>query len=128
MAGTYDSDACRRYLVNYIADIKIQLRNYQIELTKQSRSTPFVSIALDQIDRCLTDHVTCQRTYLSMRNNRQLVTFKDTMKEGHLFELITTYYPTMDQVCGNHRFSIIPNPRSLFSTDASLLRIYTSID
>jgi hypothetical protein len=37
-------------------------------------------------------------TNLRMRINDQLMKFKDDIQEKELFEIITAYYPTMDQV------------------------------
>ena len=105
MAKTDDSELYQQFLMTYIEDIKKQIDQYQIELVKQSDvwiSIP--SVSFDQIDRCLTEFVHCQRQYLSTRNHHQLTKFKDDIRESMLFEIITTYYPTMDQVSITNSF------------------------
>jgi len=90
MAKTDDSDLWQQYLINYIEDIRKQIDQYQMELTKQSELCPITKLSFDQIDHCLKDFVNCQRKYLSTRNNNQLLKFKDSMKENELFDIITT--------------------------------------
>ena len=85
--------------MNYIEDIKKQIDQYQIELAKQSEVwIPITSVSFVQIDHCLKEFVHCQRQYLSTRNNHQLTKSKDDIRITALFEIITSYYPTMDQV------------------------------
>jgi hypothetical protein len=98
MTQTADSDICQQYLINYIEDLKNQIDQYQMELGNQSALCPITSLSLDHMDHCLKEFVNGQRNYLSRRNNDQLVKFKDHIEENELFEIITTYYPTVDQV------------------------------
>lgn len=105
MAKTDDSELYQQFLMNYIEDIKKQIDQDQIELVKQADlwiSIP--SVSFDQLNNCLKEFVHCQRHYLSTRNNHQLTKFKDDMRESALFEIITTYYPTMDQVSITNSF------------------------
>ena len=104
MAQTNDFQLCQQYLLNYIENIKQQMEQYQIELTKQSESYPITSISLIQIDHCLKEFVNCQRKYLSIRNNNQLIKFKDHIQEKELFEIINAFHLTIDQVCINIDF------------------------
>jgi hypothetical protein len=98
MAKTDESELCQQYLINYIKDIKKQINQYELELIKQSKSYPKTTLSLDLIDPCLKEFVNCQRQYLSTKSNKQLIKFKDDTQETELFEIITTYYPNMDQV------------------------------
>ena len=68
MAHTNDFDLYQQYLLNYIENIKQQMEQYQIKLTKQSGSCSITSISLIQIDHCLKEFVDCQRKYLSTRH------------------------------------------------------------
>jgi len=104
MAKTNDSDLFQEYLMNYIETIKKQIDQYQIELTKQSAFYPIKLLSLDQIDHGLKEFVNCQRKYLLTRNDKQLIKFKDNIEENELFEIITNYYPTIDQVNINSYF------------------------
>jgi hypothetical protein len=98
MAKTKDVELCQQYLRNYLENIKKQLNQCQITLFEQSQSCPITELTLDQIDRCLKEFVDCQRKYLSIRNTKQLIDFKNDMYEKDLYEMITAYHLTNDQV------------------------------
>jgi hypothetical protein len=100
MAKTNDFDLCKEYLINYIQNIKKQLNQYQLELIKQSQSCPLIktlsfdqieiTLSFDQIKHCLKQLVDRERKYLSMRNNDQLIKFKDDIHENILLKTIST--------------------------------------
>jgi len=72
---------------------------FHIKLNEQAALYPTTSsISFDQMDLALKDFVNSQRNYLLTRNDRQLVKFKDYIEENRLFEVVTAYYTTMDQV------------------------------
>lgn len=81
MAKTEDTQLCRQYLVNYVENIKKQIQQCQIELTKQSESYSMTVVSLLDIDQCLKDYVDCQRKYLRVRSKHQLIKFKDSLNE-----------------------------------------------
>ena len=69
-----------------------------MKLITQAGICPIIPIAFNRIDRCLKEFVDCQRKFLSTRNNKQLTKFNDNSRENKLFHIITTYYPTLNQV------------------------------
>lgn len=101
MANTDDSNLYQQYLINYIEDMKTKLNQLEMKLDEQSQLYTITFVPIDQMDYCLKEFVNCQRKYLLTRNNKQLGIFKDNMKGHELFEIITTYYPTIDQVSKN---------------------------
>jgi hypothetical protein len=123
LAKTNDLELCQQYLTHYIEDMKKQIDQYELKLTKQSALCPIKFISLDQIDYCLKEFVDCQRNYLTIRNNNQLAKFQEKNEEKELFEIITAYYPTLDQVSEKTR-------RVLFDIliYTSFHRIYSSIN
>jgi oligoribonuclease (3'-5' exoribonuclease) len=98
MAKTNDFELCEQYLISYIEDMNKQMNEYQIKLAKQSELYPIIPISFEQIDHCLHEFIDCQRNYLSTRNNNQSIKFTDDITENKLFESITRYFPTLDQV------------------------------
>ena len=45
------------------------------------------TLSFDQIEHCLKEFVDRERKYLSMRNNEQLIKFKDNIHEKNLFKI-----------------------------------------
>ncbi|CAF1272421.1 unnamed protein product [Didymodactylos carnosus] len=98
MANTNDFQLCKEYLINYLQNIKTQLGQYQIELTKHFQSCPVIpKLSFDQIQHCRKELVDRERKYLSMRNNGQLIKFKDNIDETNLFNSICTSSLIHDQ-------------------------------
>ena len=64
----------------------------------------FHCISLEQIDQYLKEFVDCQRNYLSIRSHDQLNKFNDDIMEHELFEIITSHYPTINNVSINNCF------------------------
>ncbi|CAF4397069.1 unnamed protein product, partial [Rotaria magnacalcarata] len=91
IAKTNDFEICHQYLLNHINDLKINLDQYQMELDRQSQSCPITTLSLDQIDHCLNEFVICQRKYLLMKNNNQLLKFKDNFHDKDLFKTVSTF-------------------------------------
>jgi len=92
MAKTTDFDVCKKYLMNYIKNIKKQFNQCQFELIKHSQSCPIRTLSFDQIQYCLKEFVDRERKYLSTRHNDQLIKFKDDIHEKELFKTISTYF------------------------------------
>ncbi|CAF4890970.1 unnamed protein product, partial [Rotaria socialis] len=97
MANTNNFNVCQEYLINYINDIKQQLHQCQMELTKLYQSRPIATLSMNEVDRCLKEFIVCQRKYLSIRNNNQLVNFQDDLSEKELFTLVSAYSLTTNQ-------------------------------
>ena len=91
MANTNDFELCKTYLMYYIQTIQTQLKQCQIELTKQSQSCPITKLTFDQIEHGLKELVHRERKYLSIRNNEQLIKLKDDIHEKDLWKTISTY-------------------------------------
>ena len=102
MEKAHDFDLCQQYLMNNIEQMKQQMEEYKTELTKQSELCPIGKPLFNEIDHCFKEFVDTQRNYLTIRNDNQLNIFKDHIKESELFEIITIYYPTIDQVNRNN--------------------------
>ncbi|CAF5005094.1 unnamed protein product, partial [Rotaria magnacalcarata] len=98
IAKTNDFENCHQYLLNHINDLKINLDQYQMELDRQSQSCPITTLSLDQIDQRLNEFVICQRKYLLMKNNNQLLKFKDNFHDQDLFKTVSTFRLTTDRV------------------------------
>ncbi|CAF4454554.1 unnamed protein product, partial [Rotaria magnacalcarata] len=96
IAKTNDFENCHQYLLNHINDLKINLDQYQMELNRQSPSCPITTLSLDQIDQRLNEFVICQRKYLLMKNNNQLLKFKDNFHDKDLFKTVSTFRLTTD--------------------------------
>ena len=91
MAKTNDFELCKKYLMHYIQTVKTQLNHCQIELTKQSRSCPPIAkLTFDEIEHGLKELVHRERKYLSVKNNEQLIQFKDDIYVKKLFKTIST--------------------------------------
>ncbi|CAM4969512.1 unnamed protein product [Rotaria socialis] len=97
IAKTNDFENCHQYLLNHINDLKINLDQYQMELDRQSQPCPITTLSLDQIDHCLNEFVICQRKYLLMKNNNQLLKFKDNFHDKDLFKTVSTFRLTIDR-------------------------------
>ncbi|CAF0891282.1 unnamed protein product [Didymodactylos carnosus] len=100
MAKTNDFKLCQQYVITYIQNIKQQLNECQLELSKQSQPYRMTTLPFDQIDDRLKETVDHERKYLSTRNNNQLLKFKDDIHEKELFRIIFTYRLTTDQRYG----------------------------
>ncbi|CAF4679143.1 unnamed protein product, partial [Rotaria socialis] len=68
-----------------------------MELDRQSQPCPITTLSLDQIDHCLNEFVICQRKYLLMKNNNQLLKFKDNFHDKDLFKTVSTFRLTIDR-------------------------------
>ncbi|CAF4964543.1 unnamed protein product, partial [Rotaria socialis] len=97
IAKTNDFENCHQYLLNHINDLKINLDQYQMELDRQSQPCPITTLSLDQIDHCLNEFVICQRKYLLMKNNNQLLKFKDNFHDKDLLKTVSTFRLTIDR-------------------------------
>lgn len=98
MANTNDFDLCRQYLLNYVETIKKQLNAYQIELDKQKQTCPIKDLTIDQIDNGLKKFIDSQRKYLSIRNNHELIKFKEIISAEDLSKTLSTCQLTTHQV------------------------------
>lgn len=98
MAQTDDFDLCHQYLTAHIEDIKKQMDQYRVKLTKQAELYPIISTSLVDITSCLKELVVIERKYILKRNNKQLGKFKENIEQNRLLENITTYHRTIDQV------------------------------
>jgi hypothetical protein len=111
---TNDTKLCYKYLLNYLEKLKKQFNQCQLQLTKQSQLCPITRVSLNQIDRCLKEYVQGERTYLSKRNNNQLIKFKDGIYEKDLCKTIATYRLTMNLVSVYNMY-ILANEKVLFA-------------
>ena len=77
-----------------------------MELTNHSQSCPIpdVTVAFHRIEQCLSQLVDRERMYLSMRNNNELVKFKDAIYEKNLFKGISTCSLIDDQQVSQNNF------------------------
>ena len=75
----------------YVQNIEKQLNQCRIELTKhsQSYSIPNATLSFDKLQQCLKQMVDRERKYLSMRNNDELLKFKEDIHEKSLFKTIS---------------------------------------
>ena len=99
MTNTNDFDLCRQYLLNYVETIKKQLNTYQIELNKQKQTCPIKDLTIDQIDHGLKTFIHSQRKYLSIRNNKEIIQFKENISMEDFSKTLSTGQPTTNQVC-----------------------------
>jgi hypothetical protein len=100
MSQINDFELCRLYLINYIANIKQELNYYERKLVEQTEVCPTItSITLEQIDHNLKQFVDRERSYLFRKNEKELKKFKENIQNNQTFGIITTYRPTIDQVC-----------------------------
>ncbi len=97
---------------------RVQLNQCQMNLTKQSQPCPITRLSFDQIECGLKELVDRERKYLSMRNNEQLIKFKDGIYEKNLFKTMST--------CSliNHQQVINLSSLSNFSTRKIILFLY----
>ena len=93
-----DFDLCQQYLEGYIEILKEQFNECQLALMKQSKLFPATDTTLDPIDHGLKEFVESQRKYLSGRNDRQLVKFKDNHQDAKLYEALSKCSLTQEQV------------------------------
>lgn len=98
MAKTDDLKLCEEYLINYIEDIKKQLNSLERKLIEQVDLCPITWSSIEQIDHNLKEFVDCQRKYLLARNTHRLEKFKENIQNNQSFEVISAYYPTINQV------------------------------
>ncbi|CAF3813930.1 unnamed protein product [Rotaria sordida] len=91
-----DTNVCHDFLVNYLENIKNQINKCQLQLNEQSHSCPITRLTIDQIDHCLKEYVHTERSYLTMRNNDELIQFKSHIREKDLLKTITSYQIKMD--------------------------------
>ncbi|CAF1442759.1 unnamed protein product [Rotaria sp. Silwood1] len=84
IAKTNNFNIGREYVMNSIHNIKQQLIQCQLELSKQSKLCPITMLPLDQIDHSLEKMVGYERKYLSIRNHHQLLQFKEKIYEKQL--------------------------------------------
>lgn len=99
MAKTNDFELCRQFLISYIETMKQQLDDYVKQLTEQITTCSMTDLSFEELDQILKQFVDRQRNYLSRRNNETLNRFKQNIQNNHIFQSISTYYPTIDQVC-----------------------------
>ncbi|CAF1512292.1 unnamed protein product, partial [Rotaria sordida] len=88
---TNDTKLCHDFLVNYLENLKKQINQCELQLNEQCQSCPLTSLTLAQIDHCLKEYVRSERSYLSIRNNDQLIKFKDYIHEKDVFKTINTF-------------------------------------
>jgi hypothetical protein len=115
MAGTTnDTKLCYEYLMNYLENIKQQLNQCQLELSKQSQSCPITNLSLNQIDHCLKEYVHTERNYLLTRNNEQFNKFQDNIREKDLYKTIVSYQLNINLVS---TYNIVENHDRFFSIE-----------
>ncbi|CAF4162449.1 unnamed protein product, partial [Rotaria sordida] len=88
---TNNTKLCHDFLVNYLENLKKQINQCELQLNEQCQSCPLTSLTLAQIDHCLKEYVRSERSYLSIRNNDQLIKFKDYIHEKDVFKTINTF-------------------------------------
>lgn len=69
-----------------------------MELVTQAESYATTQLTLDQIDRVLKDYVDHQRKYLADRNQKQLVTFNETIHRQKRVQSLSIHDLSVEQV------------------------------
>lgn len=88
-----DFELCKKYLIDYIENMKKQINQCQFEITKYSQTCPIKELSFNLIQQRLKELVDRERKYLSKRNNEQLIKFKNDIHEKNLLKTISTYLP-----------------------------------
>ena len=101
MAQSNEHDVCHRYLLSYIEDRRKALAQQEMKLDEQSTLCPIVPVPFDRIDRCLREFVDGERNYLTKRNRKQLVKFKEYIQGKQLYDVTIRSSLTEDQVNAN---------------------------
>lgn len=76
------------------------------KLNEQVRSYPIKEVSIETIDQNLKKFVERHRNHLSKRNTKMLNKFQQIIANNQTFQEITTFYPTVDQVC-SLKFSLL---------------------
>ena len=80
-------------------EIELKLDQCAKELTIQFQSCPATLLPLHlTLDQDLKEFVQLQQKYLSNKLNYQLARFQDCIHEKELFQMLSTYSVTSDQV------------------------------
>jgi hypothetical protein len=98
MAKTHEHELCKQFVKNHFTEIQRQFEQYKTELKTQEQSCPATLLPVETLDHNLKDFVELQQKYLSNKMNAQLKRFKNTIDEKEVFQNLSTYNLTIDQV------------------------------
>lgn len=99
MAKTSEHLLCEQFVNNRLNDIKLQLDQCSTELKAQFHSCPITLLPLKTIlDENLKQFVEIQLKYLSNKMNNRLIGYQGVIQEKQLFEILSTFSVTSDQV------------------------------
>ncbi len=103
MAKTNKHELCQQFIRNRLTELNQQFDQCTTDLLTQSPSCSSKLLPLDILDHNLTEFVHLQQKYLSNKMNSQLNRYKDMIEEKKLYQNLSTYTLTNNQVIILHQ-------------------------
>ena len=94
MAKTDEPEMCQTFVMKQLTNIKHQLNECNLELTRQAQLSSSILILLpsiDAMDNCLKEYVGLQQKHLFKRIEIQLNTYKDNIHDRKLYHRLSAY-------------------------------------
>lgn len=99
MVKTNEHLLCEEFVKEHLNEIKSKLDQCTNELTTQFQSCPITLSSLKTtLDQNLKEFVQLQQKYVSNKKNYQLKRYQDMIHEKELFQILSTFTLTNDQV------------------------------
>lgn len=99
MAKTDEHELCEQFVKKQLNELKLRLDQCTKELTLQSESCPTTLLPWKgTLDQKLKDFVEIQQKYLSNKMNCQLARYQNRIHEKELFQILSTFTLTSEQV------------------------------
>jgi hypothetical protein len=99
MAKTDEHELCQQFVTTHLSTITLQSEQCTNELNIQFQSCPTTLLPLrTTLDQNLKEFVQIQQKHLSNKMNFQLTRYKDMIHEKELFQTLSTFNRTNDQV------------------------------
>lgn len=99
MAKTNDHTLCEQFAKEHLSEIKRKIDQCTTELIIQFQACPTTLLPLKTtLDQDLKEFVQLQQKYIENKMNFQLTRYQDKIQEKELFQTLSTYSLTNDQV------------------------------
>jgi hypothetical protein len=99
MAKTDEYELCQQFVTTHLSTITFQSEQCTTELNIQFQSCPTTLLPLrTTLDQNLKEFVQIQQKHLLNKMNFQLARYKDMIHEKELFQTLSTFNRTDDQV------------------------------
>ena len=102
-----DNSLIHKYVEDYVILLQTKIEQYTTELlTQPLLSCPAIFVQIELLDQRLKEFVRLHHLDLTRTINYQINRFKDTIYDQHLFQQVSSFHLTTEQVLVKHFIKI----------------------